>query len=56
MNNQLERLIADLCDADKRSADPQLQRAGELIIIQNVDGWYNSCNHYTELRQGAQLE
>lgn len=45
MNNQLERLIADLCDADKRNADPELQKAGALIIVQNVDDWYK--NHVT---------
>jgi hypothetical protein len=38
----LERLIADMCDADKRNADPELQKASELILIDNVAEWYVS--------------
>lgn len=36
----LERLIADMCDADKRNTDPELQKAAELIMIDNVAEWY----------------
>ncbi len=42
MNNTLERLIADLCDADKRNADPELQKAAELIMVQNVADWHEA--------------
>ena len=40
MNNQLEQLIADLCDADKRNADPELQKASEIICVNLAAEWY----------------
>lgn len=45
MNNQLERLIAEVCDADKRNTDPAVKKASELVIAQNVAKWYEECNH-----------
>lgn len=40
MNDQLEQLIAQLCDADKRNASKELQKIAGLILIENVAEWY----------------
>lgn len=29
-----------MCNADKRNADPELQKAAELIMVDNVAEWY----------------
>ncbi len=40
MSKELERLIADLCNADKREQDKKLKQIANKIIVANVDSWY----------------
>lgn len=44
----LKRLIADMCNADKRNTDPKLQKAAELIMVDNVAEWYATITQWLE--------
>lgn len=40
MNNQMEQLIANLCDADKRTTDELTRKVAEVVLIHNINDWY----------------
>lgn len=35
-----EHLIADLCNADKRSTNPDIEELAGFAIVQKADSWY----------------
>lgn len=52
--NQMEQLIANLCDADKRTTDPQTHKAAEVILVHNVNEWCKSVS-ITQQERGQNI-
>jgi len=36
----INKLIEQLCDADKRNSSKKLQKLAKVVIVNNVSDWY----------------